>query len=104
MPEPSQLPTTEQVADQTPQPFQPRIEFQLIAVQEELAVATNNKLYLLAVIKDIEARHNGLINEFHEAQEMWGLERQSLLARIAELQGQPTATDGEEKVQEGEQS
>jgi hypothetical protein len=89
MPEQLHASPADQAESQPAQPFQPRVEFQLKAVQEELNGAINNKLYLVATIKDIEQQYNALNGQFREAQEMWELERQSLLKRISDLEGLP---------------
>lgn len=51
--------------------IQPDLQYVVAALVEENRVLNDNKLYLLSVMKQIQA-------EFHDAREMWDLERASL--------------------------
>jgi hypothetical protein len=67
---PSHMPINEPVAEQAPQPSN---EFVIAALHEENRSLYDNKLYLLALIKQIQA-------EFRQARELWATERASLVA------------------------
>jgi hypothetical protein len=54
-----------------PEPVQPDLQFVIQALHEENAALNQNKLYLLAILKQAQS-------EFRDAQEMWQLEKASL--------------------------
>lgn len=50
---------------------QPDAQFVIATLQEEIAAANANRVYLISCLKQLQA-------EFREAQALWGLERDSL--------------------------
>ena len=52
---------------------QPEAAFVIAAQQQEIMALNDNKIYLLAILGQLQA-------EFRDAQAMWELERASLLA------------------------
>ena len=56
----------------SPQAVQPDQEYVIAALMEDNNALQQNKLYLIAVIKQMQA-------EFAFEREMWGLEKESLL-------------------------
>jgi hypothetical protein len=56
------------------EPVQPEPQYVIQALHEENKLLYDNKLYLLSIIKQMQA-------EFRDAQAMWELERESLLKR-----------------------
>lgn len=65
------------------QPVQPDPQHIVAALQEELDRVNANRVYLLAVLRQMR-------QEFREAQEMWSIERESL------VKGRETAGEGPE--------
>lgn len=52
--------------------FQPDPTFVLETLQQELNAANANRIYLMACLRQMQ-------QEFHDAQEMWVIERESLM-------------------------
>lgn len=61
-------------------PPQPDSQFVIATLQEELAAANQNRVYLISLLKQIQ-------QEYRDAQALWQLERDSLIAGRAEDAG-----------------
>lgn len=64
--------------------FQPEPQFVISALQEELAAANANRLYLVASIKQLQNVIAQINANYEQERELWQIEKASLIASSPE--------------------